>query len=160
MPTGAHRRRTLYFRQCDLIQGTPVLDIKPYHPSDAPLPPLAIPQWVADTESARPLTVTLSADAVAGLSAVIGKLEFYHNVRDAVDALTDCISFDPRPVYVKRRNAPEERYAFRFDRVNVVYSVREQDATVLDVQFVDVDDADMTEEERTALWLTRRAGAS
>ena len=43
------RTRTVYLSCCDLVDGTPVLDIKPYVPAYDTVPDYKIPVWIAET---------------------------------------------------------------------------------------------------------------
>ncbi|MBQ3002980.1 MAG: tRNA (N6-threonylcarbamoyladenosine(37)-N6)-methyltransferase TrmO [Clostridia bacterium] len=101
----------------DLMDGTPILDIKPYLP-------------YAD---ARP-------DAAGGFAEPLReyalKIDFPETLMERVpeelrDGLCDVISQDPRPSY---QDDPERIYGFAFASLEIRFRVNEDTLTVLDVQ--------------------------
>lgn len=157
--------RVIEFSGIDLLHGTPIIDIKPYHPSDSPLPPTSLPAWLHEKPS-NPLTVEFTDAANQQMTELLSKMEFYTDLNQAKSAIVDSISFDPRPLYVKARREAEAVYGFRFDSLNVSYSVDDdkETATICCVEYVTVDDADtkdltnpvsqlLDEKERTVRWL-------
>jgi tRNA-Thr(GGU) m(6)t(6)A37 methyltransferase TsaA len=56
-------RRTITVASHDLVDGTPILDVKPYLPAFDSLPQAQVPRWVADQRNATPRPVTFSASA-------------------------------------------------------------------------------------------------
>lgn len=135
--------RTLHLSALDLIEGTPVVDLKPYHPADC-VPDYTIPLWMREQAEVKPpFAVTLSAEAQAQLGAMVAhrQLEFYTSYDDAVAGVCESVSHDPRPIYVRARASKAEVYGFRLDRMNVLYRVDDDDkrVDVLAVQYVDYD---------------------
>lgn len=131
--------RTLHLSSLDLIQGTPVVDIKPYHPADV-MPDFTLPQWMVEQAEVKPpFRVVFSADAERDLTQVIPKLEFFKTRQEARDAIEESVSLDPRPIYVRSRASKEEVYGYRLDRLNVLYRVDDEQklASVCAVQYVD-----------------------
>lgn len=101
----------------DLMDGTPILDIKPYLP-------------YAD---ARP-------DAAGGFAEPLReyalKVDFPETLMERVpeelrDGLCDVLSQDPRPSY---QDDPERIYGFAFASLEIRFRVNEGTLTVLDVQ--------------------------
>lgn len=101
----------------DLMDGTPILDIKPYLP-------------YAD---ARP-------DAAGGFAEPLReyalKVDFLETLMERVpeelrDGLCDVLSQDPRPSY---QDDPERIYGFAFASLEIRFRVNEDTLTVLDVQ--------------------------
>ena len=101
----------------DLMDGTPILDIKPYLP-------------YAD---ARP-------DAAGGFAEPLReyalKVDFPETLMERVpeelrDGLCDVLSQDPRPSY---QDDPERIYGFAFASLEIRFRVNEDTLTVLDVQ--------------------------
>ncbi|WP_404363786.1 tRNA (N6-threonylcarbamoyladenosine(37)-N6)-methyltransferase TrmO [Marinobacter sp.] len=90
----------LKIRDHDLIEGTPVLDIKPYLPFADSVPSASI-GW-ADSPPVERLAVTFSAEAeqqLAGLDPAA-----YPDLRGLIE---DVVSYDPRPSF--RRGRDEAR---------------------------------------------------
>jgi tRNA-Thr(GGU) m(6)t(6)A37 methyltransferase TsaA len=140
--------RTLHLSSLDLIEGTPILDIKPYHPADAlPEGAYTLPQWMDEQAQQRPpMPVDFSDEALVQLADLLpprsgkaSKLQFYSDLPSARGAIEDSVRHDPRPRYVKSRAAPAEVYGFRLDRMNVLYRVDDvqRRVRVVAVQYVD-----------------------
>ena len=64
--------RTITISGIDLIHGTPVLDIKPYHYLDS-LPPesLKIPKWLEDSKDRGRLQVSYGEDSLLELKSIV-----------------------------------------------------------------------------------------
>lgn len=102
---------------CDLVDGTPVVDIKPYLPwvearpdataGFAPAPPDALP-------------VVFYPDACATLDR--------RRDGDSLKALIEqVLRQDPRPAYKRGRQAPERVYGVRLRDVDVSFKAQEQE---------------------------------
>ena len=179
----------LTFSGVDLVDGTPVLDVKPYHPSDAVAPTaLTLPRWLAEAPLAA-LTVTVrpralaqlekifaahyrardsslpatasygdivalyaskskpataegardaaaTSDGTAAVAAALGSpLTFYPTVATAVEAMSQTLSMDPRPLCTKKRHE-QGIYGFVYDRLNVIYTMTgEKAAEIAMIEF-------------------------
>jgi len=110
----------------DLLDGTPVLDIKPYLPYadsiadakggfalEAPVAHLAI----AFSEAARKACVRLESGAAPGITRLIKQV----------------LALDPRPAY-KGDNDPERIYGFKILNVDVRWKVAAGKATVVEIR--------------------------
>ena len=102
---------TLSLSGVDLVDGTPVLDVKPYIPSyDAPRPetgPVRTAAWV-DPPSLE--TITFSAEAEEDLLALRGTGPHAGLTADEAQfrrALEQTLAADPRPLYRWRREQSE-----------------------------------------------------
>jgi tRNA-Thr(GGU) m(6)t(6)A37 methyltransferase TsaA len=47
------KKRCIYLSACDLVEGTPVLDIKPYVPAYDTVPIFKVPKWIEETIDTR-----------------------------------------------------------------------------------------------------------
>ena len=85
---------TLHLRGVDLVEGTPVLDVKPYIPYVDSIPQATA--GFAQTAPGREFEVVFSEEASAGLAR--------HGRRwpELVQLIEEVISLDPRPAYFKR----------------------------------------------------------
>lgn len=133
--------RKIHLSSLDLIQGTPIIDIKPYHPADC-MPEHTIPEWMSHQNEVKPpFEVYFSSEADAQLREIIDadRLEFYQQFDEAREAIRESVSHDPRPIYVRSRASCSEVYGYRLDRMNVLYRVDDaaQRADVCAVQYVD-----------------------
>lgn len=90
----------------DLVDGTPIYDIKPYIPytdcrTDAS-------GGFTDSVDMHALDVTVPPDIAAGIPA------------GTIQAIRDILSQDPRPRY---QQDPERTYSFEYDRYNIRFKV-------------------------------------
>ncbi len=93
-------RLALLIRDHDLIEGTPILDIKPYLPFADAVPEASL-GW-ADSAPTEQLEVVFSEEAEAQLAAL--PENGYPDFRALIE---DVVSFDPRPSF--RRGRDEDR---------------------------------------------------
>src|SRR5690554_2834011 len=112
----------LRIRDHDLIDGTPILDIKPYLPFADAIPDARV-GWAGEAAPHRlPVRFTEKAEAqLADLSA-----EHYPDLRELIEDVT---CYDPRPSFRRGRQNEDRVYGvhlydlnvrFRFDMVGVV----------------------------------------
>ncbi len=131
--------RRLYIRGLDLIEGTPVIDIKPYLPS-VEAPPNAFEGWSANIAPSK-FEVEWSPEALIQLSAITlssisaPTAETANPARaleiDALDQIKSSIEqilrLDPRPLaYRGTTENPDpymSTYGFRFQSWNVVFEM-------------------------------------
>lgn len=113
----ANHGTVLYVRGADLMDATPIYDIKPYLPY---------------TDS-RP-------HAKGGFTEALGDTELDVIVPEDVDfpkeklsVLTDILRQDPRPHYI---NDPERVYGFSFGGYEIRFNVREKTLTVISAEKV------------------------
>ena len=152
-------RRTLTFTGVDIIDGTPILDIKPYHPSDAPpADGLVMPAWVAAGDAA--LTVNVAPVVMEELEVSVERMRGWESAEEVVRLIVEMVSGDPRPVYLRgKAEGREAVYGMRLDALNVLYWVDDvaQHATVCGVEWVGYAEADGEDEDaRTKRWLAER----
>lgn len=121
----------LRIREHDLIEGTPILDIKPYLPFADAVPDAHI-QWAADPPTER-LPVIFSADADKQLAALDPRQ--YPEFRELIE---DVVAYDPRPSF--RRGRTEDRiYGAHLYDHNVRFRFDGGVVTVLTVTLLDWD---------------------
>lgn len=112
-------RLLLSVRGCDLVDGTPLLDIKPYLPYTDSVPD-ARAGFAPDVPGER-LTVVWSTQARQQLNRLLPR---YPDLQQLAQAL---IAQDPRPAYQHDR----AEYGMRLYDLNVRFSVSDQRATIL-----------------------------
>ena len=112
----AERGTVLHIRGADLMDGTPILDIKPYIPY-ADCHPEA-------TEGFAPAPVDSTLEVVIP-EELISRIP-----PERLEALRGVLAQDPRPHY---QNDPERVYGFGFAGMEVKFSVDEKTLTVRDV---------------------------
>lgn len=115
----------------DILDGTPVLDIKPYLPY-ADSVPEARAGWAA--EEIERITVEFSEQGLAATEERTG--DRYPRLRELI---VQMLELDPRPAFQKRRmpsSSPEAqgtRYGFRLFEFDVKWEIRDGKFVVLDV---------------------------
>lgn len=98
---------TIYFSGLDLLDGTPVLDIKPYVSQDSVnLAELSVPAWVAAKEVLfEKITFSEQADAVLKdfySDAKKRESSFFDSAEGAQKFITEVLSHDFRSVHTKK----------------------------------------------------------
>lgn len=122
---------TIYFSGVDLVDGTPILDLKPYLPSSDCLPQ-ATSGWTG-SKPERQIQVEFTEKALQDLLVKVGDKRARYQA-----AITEILELDPRPVFY--RGTPEnpnpytDLYGFRFDDLNVVYRMVGTLATITEIQ--------------------------
>ena len=102
---------------CDLLNGTPIFDIKPYIPF-ADCRPEASGSY-ADEHSAHRLEVDFPEELAALIPA------------EKLQALKECLADDPRPSY---QHDPERIYGMRYAGLDVRFRVGGERVTVVEVK--------------------------
>ena len=133
---------TITLRGVDLIEGTPILDVKPYHPMDC-MVDAEYPQWVAaqfpDRRAAPQIVPPLRAveftDAAAEelrLCLEENSLELYSSVEEVREGMVECIRLDMRrEQHRKKLGAGSGTFRFCFDLLNVTFKMTAPDAAIV-----------------------------
>ncbi len=122
---------TIYVSGLDLVDGTPILDLKPYLPSSDSIPD-ALQGWTVSRPE-RQVKVVFSETALKDLSILVSEKSARYQ-----STIRELLELDPRPVFY--RGTPEspnpytDLYGFRFDDLNVVYRMVDATAEVLEIQ--------------------------
>ena len=120
---------TLLLGGADLIEGTPVLDIKPYLIHDVQSDAI-VPAWCERrTDASNIAEVRFSEEADEQLAAAIAKrtLKFYTDVRTLREAIEQMLSLDIRSVHQGRGQTPTDAdsgqaYICRFDALQIGFT--------------------------------------
>jgi tRNA-Thr(GGU) m(6)t(6)A37 methyltransferase TsaA len=118
---------SIFVSGLDLITGTPVLDIKPFHPADSPPQPYSVAQWMRQLPEAT-LTVKFTEKAVESLRNVMngssggGKLDYYEEFQDIFSAITQCLQLDPRTQHSKDSHS-QGIYGIQLDKLEICYQI-------------------------------------
>jgi tRNA-Thr(GGU) m(6)t(6)A37 methyltransferase TsaA len=119
----------LHLRGADLIDGTPVLDIKPYVPYADSLPDAR--GGFADTAPMARLAVRFTAEAEAQLAG--REAQYPHQLPHLRELIVQVLAVDPRPAY--REDEPAERvYGMRLLDFDLRWRVEGDVAVVLALQ--------------------------
>eukprot|EP01118_Nematostelium_gracile_P016250 TRINITY_DN668_c0_g1_i3.p1 TRINITY_DN668_c0_g1~~TRINITY_DN668_c0_g1_i3.p1 ORF type:complete len:172 (+),score=37.39 TRINITY_DN668_c0_g1_i3:381-896(+) len=110
-------KSTLFVSGVDLIDGTPILDIKPYiHKYDS-VENSTVPSWIDTPPRDPPSHVIFSTIALQHLEQLVPSLEYYSCVHDIKTAIEEILYADPRTTFRGKWNW--ENYDFRIDNVRV-----------------------------------------
>jgi len=116
-------RVTLEVEGADLIDSTPILDIKPYIAYSDAIPD-AVSGFANKAPSLLPVEFSPAAqEQVDGFADQTPKLE---------DLLRETLALDPRPAY-QREAGDEREYGVLLDRYNVRWCVAKEKVVVLDI---------------------------
>lgn len=123
---------TLHLSGVDLIDGTPVLDIKPYVPAyDSIQASHEGADWI--TAGSEISTVLFTDESLQHLEMLAPSCAFFNQNFEAIKmAICETLLADPRSVYRKTK-CKGEPFGFRLDVLSVQCSVDNDVATVLDV---------------------------
>ena len=133
-------KRKIYIRGADLIDGTPILDVKPYLPFDS-IRDHRVPSLYTD-EADRKFKrrdVRFVSEAEASLKYFTKSTKLYKNDFTSLrDAIVECLSLDIRAVYQNRGKATAEmqQYEFHFDRLNILFETHEEYVLVKSVSML------------------------
>ena len=110
----------IYVLGADLMDGTPIYDIKPYI-RYADSHPEAVCGYVDEIENTK-LQVKLS-----------GKIKETFKDADFINSLTEVLQLDPRPSY---HNDPNRIYGMLYGNYNVKFTVKEDILEIIEIQLV------------------------
>lgn len=127
------KKRCIEISGHDLVNGTPVLDVKPYVPADNVLG-YAVPNWVATENDVAARFVEFTPEATANLTKLVdAKLSsFYSTVTDMKSAIEQMLALDIRSVHQGRGQAAETQHFYcRFDIVQIEFTTLDKCIRVL-----------------------------
>ncbi|TMW66271.1 hypothetical protein Poli38472_004036 [Pythium oligandrum] len=111
----------------DLVNGTPVLDVKPYVPMDF-IPDHVCPHWVNTRSDHLAQPVEFASEVTETLTTLVKqeKLRFYKTVEDVSTAIQEMLVLDIRSVHQGRGKAAEEQiFMCRFDNLEIDFQTLE-----------------------------------
>ena len=120
----------MFFSGIDLIEATPVIDIKPYHPADCQ-EHYKVPQWMSAAPE-RSLDVAWGAGTLAQLHQFVSSaqfgLEFYTRSESGVvqRLIESILEQDPRTLHSKEKHAEGGVYGICVDRIDVAFKIVQQ----------------------------------
>lgn len=142
---------SLHVSGIDLIDGTPILDIKPYIPFYDSIPQATTPEWVVESPRSPFKQITWSTQALQQLTSLVEKLEFYDNLEDIQQTIEQTLTPDIRSTH--QRNISKENqnnnksYSFRLDNLFIIFeTTRNEEAIILSIELYSQKD-DQKEEE-------------
>lgn len=117
----------VYVQGSDLLDGTPILDIKPY---------IAYSDSVVDAQSGYAMQAPALKQVQWQQQALVQQQAYVTQALLTAQTLTELeqvLALDPRPAY---QNDPERIYGLRFAAFNIRFQVDEQQITILEICYV------------------------
>ena len=118
----------IHIRSGDFLDGTPVIDIKPYVPFVDAIP-TATSNWASKAEPTLPVTWNSAAAAARDkLVSADGKLA------SLVTVIEETLAQDPRPAYERNKDGgADQSWGMRISHYNVRWMVTDQTATIISI---------------------------
>ncbi len=142
----------------DMISGTPVLDIKPYHHLESlDINTIKYPNWIKDQASLeKKATVVFSEKSLNNLQMIMqnNKLLFYDDYEELITLIRGILEIDPHSKYTQTKKEVI-MYAFYIDKLNVIY---EYDAVNKEVHIQNIEYSEEYKKLRNKSWLENYEG--
>ena len=129
--------RELYISCVDMITGTPILDIKPYHHLenvDVFGNGIKYANWIYDSCQSKKCDVEIKEQAVKNIEDILGdknkKLMFYDKKEDLLALIKGVLEIDPHSKYTHKQEG-NLLYGFHVDKLNVIYRYNAQSMKVI-----------------------------
>ena len=115
----------IYISCVDMVDGTPIIDIKPYHHLESlNLNDVNVkyPQWIMNAQLEKKNEVIFSDESIQNLDDILknNKLNFYDNKEELITLIKGVLEIDPHSKYTKKKKG-NLLYAFHIDKLNVIY---------------------------------------
>mmetsp|Transcript_43763 Transcript_43763/g.85651 ORF Transcript_43763/g.85651 Transcript_43763/m.85651 type:complete len:171 (+) Transcript_43763:171-683(+) len=143
----------IYLSGIDFVNGTPVLDIKPYVPLYDSIPAAIVPNWIGERSTFG--QVVFTAAAMTSLNDELPHLRFFQTSQDAAAAIEQMLSHDIRSLFQRSLKtqkpgtiqpeldvahtstaAPKPLYEVFLDNLRIQYVVEEDASKVVVVAVV------------------------
>jgi tRNA-Thr(GGU) m(6)t(6)A37 methyltransferase TsaA len=122
--------RTIRVENPDLLDGTPILDIKPYIPYAEAFPDAEI-GWLAEVERHEEIPFTVHISPLA--KEQTSWLETTYDIH-LLDRAVDILSFDPLPHSYRRIMKEEQGYVMAIKSWRVLYSIDDINVRILEIR--------------------------
>ena len=129
--------REIFISCVDMITGTPILDIKPYHhleSVDVFAPNIKYAQWIYDSCKAKKCEVIIKEKAIKNIEDILKdnekKLMFYDKKEDLIKLIKGVLEIDPHSKYTHKQEG-NLLYGFHVDKLNVIYQYNAQSQKVI-----------------------------
>eukprot|EP00475_Leptophrys_vorax_P029387 TRINITY_DN4311_c0_g1_i1.p1 TRINITY_DN4311_c0_g1~~TRINITY_DN4311_c0_g1_i1.p1 ORF type:complete len:256 (+),score=54.03 TRINITY_DN4311_c0_g1_i1:1398-2165(+) len=139
-------KREIFVSELDFVDGTPILDIKPYIPAyDCPPDKqIRVPEWVEDHSLLRYSSVLIPDEIVQAVAAIpVSKFEFYDSHDQVLQVIKQVLINDLRPPSKRKNQKSTEIFEVRIDVLSVKFIV-DVDTQVAKVIAVDLEGAEFS----------------
>jgi len=154
---------TLHMSGVDLVNGTPVLDVKPYIESYDALHGTTTAEWLRESDEQgkrNPLQVEFTASAEESLREFQDKLRFFKGRwEEAKRCIEEVLRLDIRTIHMKKKHV-EGEYGVSIDCLNVIFRTTKERVCVVEriELWPESYDLDFGEVKRRRLALNGRGG--
>jgi tRNA-Thr(GGU) m(6)t(6)A37 methyltransferase TsaA len=130
----------MYISGIDMVDGTPIVDIKPYHHLES-VQVTKYPDWILNAEKDKELQrnkVIFKEEAENQLKSLIPKLEFYSDYDEIHELIKELLEIDPHSKFTKTKS-DTLLYAFYIDKLNVIYefNATEKNILIISIEYVE-----------------------
>lgn len=137
----------MYISGIDMVNGTPIVDIKPYHHLESlDMNSVKYPNWILNADKDVEIQrnkVEFSEQSLNSLKQYVDEdlLDFYHSYEEIFDLIKDLLEIDPHSKYTKTKIGTLV-YAFYVDKLNIIYEFNAVD------KYIKVQNIEYVEEYR------------
>ncbi|BFU19195.1 methyltransferase family protein [Entamoeba histolytica HM-1:IMSS-B] len=127
----------LYLKGIDLVEGTPIIDIKPYIFADSiPIEQIKQPEWLCRSSHAEKINVEIDEKVIPKMKELINKLEFYKSIEEYIEVIKEVLSLDIRSVHMQSKHEIK-RYGVLIDKTNIIFCYEEKGIRVIDIEYIE-----------------------
>ena len=150
----------IYLSGIDLVHGTPILDIKPYHFSDAINPIPKVPQWALNMANEQgDFGIHFSENTKLQIGELIDthKLQFYDNLEDVMGLISEVLKTNPQRLHIGDTYTDtdiDNIHVILLDNMEIIYKLEMKNMRfcILYIRFIDIHDAEAITALRSAEW--------
>jgi len=145
--------RDLHLSGVDLVDGTAIIDVKPYIPLIDAFPNASTPMWVKNPHTRLKVNWRSKASDSAKILVENESLDLYgkDEASDVLEAIEEVVSLDPRSQHSKKKHRIGGIHGFLFDNLEVVFTMRGND--LASIVLVETHDKARGLAVNTAEWL-------
>ena len=126
-------KRIIYISGIDLVEGTPVLDIKPYINAYDSITPSKIPEWLSISVPSR-RKVEISNDVIEYLNYNLEKIlkgSMYSNISELLNSIKELFSVDVRSER-QHKLAKNSISTMPYDTLIITFKTNNDDSIVIE----------------------------
>ena len=126
----------LHVRGGDFLDGTPVLDIKPYVPFADSIPD-ASSEWAVESEPPMPVTWSTAAAEELSTAEQVHNADHQRATANLQQLIEETLALDPRPAHERHKDGrPDQAWGMRVEHVDVKWRVQNGIAEIISIVVV------------------------
>ena len=127
----------LYLSGIDLVEGTPIVDIKPYTYTDMiEEDQLRSPQWLIQTRQVEKIPIIIEDIVIEKIKQHLEQLEFYKSVEEYLGVIEEVLSLDIRTIHMKKKHM-KKKYGVLIDKMNIIFIHTDEGISVIDCEYIE-----------------------